>query len=89
LVQNKESLCSRILGAKYFPGGDLLQAVAKPGMSYSWRSILKGVQVLKKGIILESWKWWKYQNLEGPLDTKEVDPIAISAKGDEPTTNSR
>jgi len=52
-VQNKESLCCggtfkirslccRILGAK---------AVAKPGMSYSWRSILKGVQVLKKGII--------------------------------------
>ena len=38
-VQNKESLCCS------------LQAVAKPGMSYSWRSILKGVQVLKKGII--------------------------------------
>jgi len=30
-VQNKESLCCS------------LQAVAKPGMSYSWRSILKGV----------------------------------------------
>ena len=54
LVQNKESLCCRILGAKYFPGGDVLQAVAKPCMSYSWRSILKGVQVLKKGIILAS-----------------------------------
>ena len=51
LIQNKESLCCRILGAKYFPGGDVLQAVAKPCMSYSWRSILKGVQVLKKGII--------------------------------------
>lgn len=36
---------------KILPGGDVLKAVPKSGMSYSWRSILKGIDVLKKGII--------------------------------------
>ena len=66
-----------------------MQAVAKPGMSYSWRSILKGVQVLKKRHHLEGWKWCKYQDLEGSLDTKGVDQIATLAKRDEPATNNR
>jgi exonuclease III/phage terminase Nu1 subunit (DNA packaging protein) len=51
LVQAPDSLCSRVLKAKYFPTGDVLSAVASPGMSYVWRSILKGIQLLKEGLI--------------------------------------
>jgi hypothetical protein len=51
LIQAPNSLCARVLRAKYFPEGDLLTAKPIPGMSYVWRSILKGVEVLKMGVI--------------------------------------
>jgi hypothetical protein len=36
---------------KYFRHGAILSAKKKDGMSYTWRSILKGLELLKKGII--------------------------------------
>lgn len=51
LLQNPDSLCARVLKAKYFRQGDLLSAKPHEGISYTWRSILKGVKLLKKGII--------------------------------------
>jgi hypothetical protein len=48
---NHQTLYARVLRAKYFPHGDLLSAVPQAGMSYVWRSILKGLGVLKEGII--------------------------------------
>jgi hypothetical protein len=40
-----------VLAAKYFPHGDVLKAKPKRDMSYTWRSILSGLQLLNKGII--------------------------------------
>ena len=51
LLKNPNSLSAKVLAAKYYPGGNILEAEAKSGMSYCWRSILKGIQVLKEGII--------------------------------------
>jgi hypothetical protein len=51
LIQNPSSLCARILKAKYFSNCNLLNAKMKDGCSYTWRSIMQGVQVLKEGII--------------------------------------
>jgi hypothetical protein len=51
LIQAPDSLCARVLRAKYFPDGNLLMARPETGMSYVWRSILKGIEVLKGGII--------------------------------------
>jgi hypothetical protein len=51
LIQAPESLCAQVLRTKYFPDGNLLTAKPVTGMSYVWRSILKGLEVLKKGII--------------------------------------
>lgn len=51
VLQLPKSICAQILRAKYYPDGDLLNAKPKKFMSYSWRSILKGLQLLKKGII--------------------------------------
>lgn len=50
-VQNPDSLCSRVLGAKYFPSGDILTAGSCRNMSYTWRSILKDLEVLKREVI--------------------------------------
>lgn len=46
-----DSLCAQVLKAKYFPDTSILQAKPAGGISYTWRSIIKGVELLKKGII--------------------------------------
>lgn len=51
LLQNPDSLCGRVLKARYFPDTDMLHAEPREGISYTWRSILKGVQIIKQGII--------------------------------------
>jgi hypothetical protein len=51
LIHNPDSLCAQVLRPKYFPQGDILKASQKPNMSYTWRSILKGIDVLKAGIV--------------------------------------
>jgi hypothetical protein len=61
LLQAPDSLCSQVLRAKYFPDGNLLKASPVPGMSYVWRSILKGLEVLKQGLI---WRVGDGQNIE-------------------------
>jgi hypothetical protein len=51
MLMNPESLCAKVLKARYFPNSSILQATATPGISYSWRSILKGINLLKEGLI--------------------------------------
>jgi len=51
LIQHPRSLCAQILKARYYPDSNVLHAHSRSGMSYSWRSILKGIELLKKGII--------------------------------------
>lgn len=51
LLTDPTSLCAQVLKAKYFQDGDPLQAQEKPGISYSWRSILHGFQALKEGLV--------------------------------------
>jgi hypothetical protein len=49
ILEEPESLCARVLRAKYFPNGDLLNAPMKKGSSFTWQSIWAGIQTFKKG----------------------------------------
>ena len=51
IVMNPDSLCARLLMAKYCPDGDLMKVREGPGTSYSWWSIVRGIQALKESII--------------------------------------
>lgn len=51
LIMLPESLCARVLKAKYCSEGDVLNASETPGISYSWRSIVRGTKALKEGLI--------------------------------------
>ena len=51
LIQSPESLCVRLLRAKYWPTGDLFAAKEGPGISYTWRSLLRGLNALRNGLI--------------------------------------
>jgi hypothetical protein len=51
MLTDPESLCARVLKARYFPNTSILEATASAGISYSWRSILKGLSLVKEGLI--------------------------------------
>ena len=51
LITNPDSLCARVLKAKYYPNVNLLQATLKNGASFTWQSIMKGLETFKLGYI--------------------------------------
>jgi hypothetical protein len=51
LIHSPDSLCAKILKARYYKDEHVLFAKPKEGMSYTWRSILRGLELLKKGVI--------------------------------------
>ncbi|GJN23880.1 hypothetical protein PR202_gb11570 [Eleusine coracana subsp. coracana] len=51
LMSEPESLCARVLHAKYYPDGNLLNAKPKQRSSYMWQSVLAGLECFKQGYI--------------------------------------
>jgi hypothetical protein len=51
LIDEPESLCERVLRAKYYPQGDILKAGPKAGCSFTWQSILACLTTFKRGYI--------------------------------------
>lgn len=49
LLYDQDSLLSRLMKARYFPRASFLEAKEGFQPSYTWRSILKGREVLVKG----------------------------------------
>ena len=49
ILQNPNSLVARVLKARYFPNGDILNANLGSSPSYSWRSIHSSLDVIRKG----------------------------------------
>ena len=46
---NPNSLVARVYKAKYYPHGDVLNASLGSRPSYAWRSIMQGLEVVKRG----------------------------------------
>ena len=65
LVDIPDSLCAQVLRAKYFVDGKILEAMETPNISYSWRSILRGIKALKEGLI---WRVGTGENINIWLD---------------------
>jgi hypothetical protein len=51
LLENPDSLCARVLKAKYYPNGELQDTVFTGNASSSWQAIQYGLELLKKGLI--------------------------------------
>jgi hypothetical protein len=96
ILQDPNSLCARVLKAKYFPNGNILEAEASPGISYTWRSILKGVALLKEGLIwrvgdgtnIRIWRdpWLPSGDTRKPRSLRGRTPISRVADLLDPTT---
>ncbi|XP_019163544.1 PREDICTED: uncharacterized protein LOC109159890 [Ipomoea nil] len=51
LLTQPSSLAARIIKARYYPQSDFLEAKIGANQSYSWRSVLAGQEVLKRGCV--------------------------------------
>jgi hypothetical protein len=51
LLEYPESLCARLLKAKYYPTGELLDTVFPKNVSPCWQGITYGLELLKHGMI--------------------------------------
>jgi hypothetical protein len=51
LLSRPDSLCARVIKAKYYPNTNLLYAGPKSGSSFTWQSIVAGLQTFKRGHI--------------------------------------
>ena len=58
LLTNPDTLCGQVFKAKYFPQSDILNCHPHSEVSYTWRSLLKGTELLKEGLI------WRISNGE-------------------------
>lgn len=50
IFQNPDSLVAHVLKAKYFPDSSFIEARVRNRVSYVWRSILEGRNVLVEGL---------------------------------------
>lgn len=50
MINSPDSVVARVFKARYFPNSNFLNVVDMPGMSFMWRSILAGRNILSKGI---------------------------------------
>jgi ribonuclease HI len=51
LIQRPNSLCARVLKARYYPHGNILDTVFASDPSPAWKGVEHGLELLKKGII--------------------------------------
>ena len=51
LISQPDSLCARVLKAKYYPNCNILKASPKKGSSFTWQSIMAGLNTFKRGHI--------------------------------------
>ena len=51
LLGEPDSLCARVLRDRYYPNGRLLKAKVMCGSSYTWQSVMAGLECFKKGYI--------------------------------------
>jgi hypothetical protein len=51
LIEFRSSLCARLLKARYYPSGDLIDTAFIKNTSTCWQGITHGLELLKKGMI--------------------------------------
>ncbi|KAL9451486.1 hypothetical protein AB3S75_013115 [Citrus x aurantiifolia] len=83
IIQNPESLLTKILQARYFKSCEFLQAKLGSKPSFIWRSILWGRQIIQKGMRWrigsgDSVKVYKSQWIPRPQTFKPIAPATLS-----------
>ena len=81
LLDTPESLCARLLKAKYYPSGQLLDMVFSGNGSSVGKGILHGVYLLKRGVIWRVGNRDNIRNWRDPWIPRPSTFRPISPKG--------
>lgn len=81
LIAFPDSLCARLLKSRYYPNGDLLDTTFPTQVSPTWKAIMQGLELLKKGAI---WRvgngrqikiWRRHAWIPQPLSLRPVGSV--------------
>ena len=77
LLENPNSLCACVLKARYFPSENFLTAGCPASASKTWKAIIKGREMLKRGLIRrigngETTEVWHDQWIDGTISMKPM-----------------
>ena len=80
LLINPDSLCARVLKAKYYPNGRLEDTVFAGNASSTWQAITYGLELLKKGLLWrigdgQSVRIWRDPWLERPVSYRPISHV--------------
>lgn len=81
LLQFPDSLCARVLKAKYYPNGSLVDTAFGGNTSPSWKGVIYGLELLKQGIVwrigngrsVRMWRdpWIPREHTRRPITAKD------------------
>ncbi|MBA0787677.1 hypothetical protein Gotri_026381 [Gossypium trilobum] len=90
LINNKDSLCFKVLSSKYFPGGNISKAKKVDKASFTWSSIAAAAEALKDGFgwqvgngdMINIWvNNWGMEGLNGDaIRSDSLNPNEMSVK---------
>ena len=78
LLTEPNSLCARVLKARYFPDYDFWEAPSPRSASYTWRSTLFGKKTAGGWYHMGHRRWKENKNLDGQLDPR-LSPVYDSS----------
>ena len=55
LIERPDSLCARLVKAKYYQWGNFIDTVFTGNSSTVWKGVEYGLELLKKGVLREKW----------------------------------
>ena len=84
LLDNPNSLCARVLKARYFPNEGFLTAGCPASASKTWKAIIQGRDMLKTGLIRrvgngETNEVWHDQWIEGTGSMKPMGSLKLNS----------
>ncbi|GAV69263.1 hypothetical protein CFOL_v3_12764, partial [Cephalotus follicularis] len=88
LITEENTLCSKVLKAKYYQYGHFLNARICPNPSYTWRSIHAAIPILKKGlkwrianrVLTEVWKDKWIPGVDDPIAPSVTNILSPDAR---------
>ena len=81
LITNPDTICAQVLRAKYYPDGNLLKAGPKSGSSFTWQSIVAGLNTFKRGFIWRVGSGNKINIWADPWILSSVSRKVVSIRG--------
>jgi hypothetical protein len=81
LICVPDSLCAKVLRAKYYPHGDILKAGPKAASSFTWQSIVAGLTTFKRGYIWKIGTGEKVDIFRDPWIPSSADRRFITPRG--------